>query len=509
MLASLFGKKSDHPFADLKSAQAFLADMPKNDTHKMVLELTEWIESVTESTEFKPEHLFAVVSLLDETAQPYVRKLARDYFAQIELNQFQENRLWLALGNFYRNVAHAYLTLFKLYQENAKGTGLLKAHLPLIVARALYSLRGQLKYVCAHYGPVDENIWANLAWLYRHAEQQQYVDTPVKLYAAKTWDSSVKQEFARLLAWYGAGVANLSPLYLHLTERLFAQYCSDIDVHTQLIDKELFSFDLNRAAAPVRVNFDATVYPSVRFVSMRNLQNKLGDLLKTLEKNIVPSELNLLGNYDAETVREAVLHLLNYLVEPPLRRNVRRSVKIDLNIAQGFANILEHTEVALDFNPQPPLHWQIEDIGLNGFRTVLPSNALVRIGSLLGLQAEGAAHWGVAVVRRMSRNETGQLHVGAEILANQIVGITLSQSGGGAASIEDGQPALWLYDKSGDIGAEVRLLMKDETFLPNRSWQVTLQGKSYLLIPVALQEKGADYDLAKFRVVEREAAEAA
>src|SRR3990167_2811565 len=105
MLSGIFGKKSDHPMADMKSAQALLDDLPKNDAHKMLMELTEWIESVADNPDFKLDHQFAVLRLLDETAQPYARKLARDYFTPQELNKSQENRLWLGLGNFYRPAA--------------------------------------------------------------------------------------------------------------------------------------------------------------------------------------------------------------------------------------------------------------------------------------------------------------------------------------------------------------------------------------------------------------------
>lgn len=512
MLASLFGKKSDHPMADIKSAQALLEDLPKNDAHKMLLELTEWLESVKDASNFKLDYQFAVICLLDETAQPYVRKLARDYFAQIELNQFQENRLWLALGNFYRHAALAYLTLFNHYQQNDKRAASLRLHMPLIVGRAVYALRGQLKYVCSHYGPVDQNIWANIALLYRDAESRLYIDSPARLYAAQTEDSSVKQEVARLLAWYGAGVANLSPVYLHLTERIFAQYCGEINIHSPSqnppsVEKDIFSFDLNRAVAPVRVSFDAAVHPAVRFVSMNNLQAKLEGLLKTLEKNIVPSDLNLLGNYDAETVREAVLHVLTYLLVPPLRRAVRREVKVDLNIALGFPNVLERTEVGLDFNSAPLVQWQVEDISPSGFHTVLPANANMHIGNLLGLQPAGVPHWGVAVVRRMLRDESNKLHLGAEILANKIAGVVLSQSGGGSPGFEEGQPALWLYGKGDETASEVRLLMKADAYSSSCSLLVNLEGHHYLLIPVALEEKEADYDLAKFRVIEQEGVE--
>jgi hypothetical protein len=68
MLAKLFGKKIDHPMADMKSAQSLLDDLPRNDSIRSLMELTDWMESVAGSGEFKLEHQFAVIRLLDEAA---------------------------------------------------------------------------------------------------------------------------------------------------------------------------------------------------------------------------------------------------------------------------------------------------------------------------------------------------------------------------------------------------------------------------------------------------------
>ena len=46
--------------------------------------------------------------------------------------------------------------------------------------------------------------------------------------------------------------------------------------------------------------------------------------------------------------------------------------------------------------------------------------------------------------------------------------------------------------------------MKAGTFSAHRSLLAQLDGKNYLLIPNGLQERGIDYDLAKFRVIAQE-----
>jgi hypothetical protein len=107
MLAGLFGKKCDHPMADVKSAQQLLDDLPKHDAIKSVTELTEWIESVSVHEEFKFADQYAVLSLLDETAQVYARKLAYEYFSLHDMNVFHGNRLHMVLEALARQTSNA------------------------------------------------------------------------------------------------------------------------------------------------------------------------------------------------------------------------------------------------------------------------------------------------------------------------------------------------------------------------------------------------------------------
>lgn len=504
MLSVLFGKKSDHPMADIKSAQTLLEDLPKSDAHKSLGELAEWMESVSDQADFRLEHQFAVLRLLDETAQPHVHKLARDYFTPGELGKFQENRLWLALDNFYRHSASAYGVLFDRYGSGDKGAGALREHVPLISTRAMHALTRRLKYACAHYCPADGSIWTDLAKLYRHAEQQNYLDVPVAPYPGMTVNTSVRLAAGHMLGWYGCGLGALSPLDIHFVERIVGQYCTVIGLSDQLGANSLFSFNLECPAAPVRVKVDGTVHPSMRYVDMTAMRSKLEGLLKTLDKDIVPEDLNLGGVYEAERVRGAAQYLLEYLTEPPVRRTARRAIKIDMNVVSGFAKVVERTGAVPENGEERAVYWEIEDISSSGFRAVLPSQGMdgLRIGSLLGVRPGSVSHWGVALVRRLMRDEENLLQVGAEMLTSHAVGVVLGRSGGG---LDDGQPALWLKTKPGEPDGEARLLMKADTFSMQRSLQTALNGKQYLLIPVGLQERGLDYDLARFRLVEQEA----
>lgn len=507
MLSGIFGSKSDHPMADIKSARALLEDLPTNDACQSLMELTELVALLMEHADFKPDHQFAVLSLFDKTAHSYERKLVREYFTPLELSKFQENRLWSALDDWSRQLAAAYFKLFTDFCNAKKGSSVFREQVPLLVARAVRAMKSQVKFVSAHYGEIDKTSWTNLLQLYKHAEQLQYLDTPVSLYPGAAGNTTVKHEVGHLLVWYDSGLSALSPLLMHVTERLVAQYRSTINIRPQLAQHSRISFDLNRPGEPTRINLDDTTHPYLRFIDMPTMQPRLEDLMKVLKKNIVPDDLNLGGSYSAEVVGEAVQYLMNYLAVHPVRRSVRRAASVNLSVVNGFAKVVERTGAWLGFDEIPLVPWVTEEISIGGFSTTLPVKGSegIGIGSLLGIQPEGVPHWGAAVVRRLVRKNENQINVGAEILDNRVAGVILNYNSVAGEAIDNGQPALWLYSKQNESSGEAQLLMKADTFSPSRSLKVMLNGKEYLLIPIGLRERGLDYDLAKFRFVVQEA----
>ena len=505
MLTAIFGKKSDHPLAESKSVQVLLDDLPKNDAHRSLTELTDMVDTLFGNPEFRADHQFAILKMLDEAAQPFVKKLAREYFTPFEINKFQENRLWTVLSIWAGHVASGYLKLFTSYTNGEKGSSTIKSQLPLLATRTINAIMCEIKYISSRYGQVDNLTWVNLSHLYRHAEAHNYLDTKVSLYPGMPGNCTVKNELAVIMVWFDMSLPALSPLFIHLTERLIAQYRSALDVHTEVSPQSRISFDLSRSAEPSRINMGSTTHPAMRFIGMPTMQARLEELMKVLKKNIVPDDINLGGKYEAEVVSQAAQYLLAYVAAPPVRRNARRAVSVNVNIVAGLGRILELLGGAKQ-SGEEPVQWVTEDISATGFSAVVPvrGNEGIGIGSLLGMQPERVPHWGVAVVRRLLRDDNNQLRVGSELLSNQAATVILNENQVPGGAIENGQPALWLYSRQDDKAGTAQLLMKADTFSAGRSLQIKLNGKNYLLMPNELLEKGLDYDLAKFRFVVQE-----
>jgi hypothetical protein len=133
------GGKPDHPLADPKEAKRVLEALPANDPIKALDELMHWMESVAAVEGFKPEIRIQLLFMLDDAAQPRVRKLAKDYCAAGRPSRYQETRLWTALHGYWKQAGYAYARAVDQFVQGHKGADAAKGLLPLLLVRALRS----------------------------------------------------------------------------------------------------------------------------------------------------------------------------------------------------------------------------------------------------------------------------------------------------------------------------------------------------------------------------------
>jgi hypothetical protein len=501
---ALFGRKSDHPMAGLKSAQEVLAEIPKNDALKALQELTGWIESMRNVSEIRLDNRFAVLRLLDETARPYETKVTRDYFSAANMAAFHENRLWTTLNGFFSQMAEAYYDVLVGCRNGEKGASALKESRILLAARGIHAAMGRLKCAAVRYTPVDPSIWEQLAEYYIHAETQRYLDEEFEFHSGRAANNSVRRRIAGALLWWGSGTGSLKPLQIHLSERLTAHLSPALYMGIEPEADSLFSFDLAQPRAPVRYSGDTAVHPNLRFVRLSRVQGQLEHLVGMLGKGTVPGEIDLGGRYEAEAVLEAAKRLASsWLSAPPTRRTKRRSINVPMNVVGGFAGLVDqaHQHSAAG-DEEAGEKWEADDISATGFRCSVPvaRSGWIKVGSLIGFKPENVKYWGAGIVRRLRRDEQNYLDIGIEVLANRVSGVMLREEGS-----SDDRPVVWLVKPGTDEG-EARLLVKPGSFADNRTLQGRMEGKRVLLMPQKRDEKGDDYDLMHYRKVEQEMA---
>jgi hypothetical protein len=488
----------------MKSAQSLLDDIPRHDALKALQELTDWVEALNrQADDFKLDHQWAVLRLLDQAAQGHVRKLLHDYFVLQPLSQFQENRLWSLLVAYYTQSDLAHSDVLRRYLENARGASSIRSDLPLLCTRGIDTIGGLLKMDAARFAMVDPALWKRLAAYYQLAESKGFANEVVSVYTGTQLSAS--EAFAILMLWYGSSAGNLNPVQKHISERLCSAAGKGAQVVGSYDGSALFVFDMAQPTPPMRVSAESSIHPALRYIAAAGLRQALDSMIRTLDKGILPDGLNLYGaNFETEMVKDIAGRLVQNLTLPsPTRRTPRRKIKVNLKIANGFLKMLEQSDLGLNFGAEESEVWEVEDISATGFRSVVKPSHFdgLRIGSLVGSKPESVSHWGAGVVRRLSRDRDGALHVGVEVLSPRVVGVPLQDRA--LPGAEGGQLGLFLNRPAGASG-EAWVLMKQDSYSPQRSLNMMLDGKSYLLLPLALVERGDDYDLARYRMMEQD-----
>ena len=502
-MLGIFSNKSDHPLANLKAAQKLLDDLPKVDSVSVLHEIGQWIEALFDpANEFKLDHQYAVLRILDEAAHPHLRKIIQGYFSAVPPSAFQENRLWGVMNEFLTYRELGYLDLIIGLKNGEKGGSSIKASIPLIIARGINAVCGRMECDAVKYHQADSQLWARLAVFYSFAESEGCLDEQLSLYAGPGANITVNRLFASTLVWYTSSAGTFKPLEFHIAKRLIAYLNSSFSVSSDYQPGSMLAFDITKPSSPVRIKEAGAMYPpGVRLVGIGASLSQLEGLTKTLEKNMVPEELNMGVAYNPEQVGEVIRRIMSYFkITFPLRRPARRKIKMNISVLSGFFNMVEQTNVDLNLNDPVSDSLEVGDISSNGISYVLPSGKTsnVQIGTLVGIQADRALHWGVGIVRRLQRDVNNNLYVGVQVLSNKVSSVML-QADDSAAKY----PALFL-ERPEDESGESWILMKPDTFSINQSPSMLQGDQSFLMLPLGLEEKGDDFDVARYRKMEHD-----
>lgn len=496
--------------ADIKEARKILEQVPGNDSLKAIDELFHWLESVRTIAGFKPEYRAELIQLIDDAAQVHARKLAREYLSAPRLSKFQEGRLWGAIHEFWKQSALAFASSIDLYATGAKGADALKPLMPLLTVRALRALATQMKWQYVRYGPFEEPLWGVFAKIYALAESNKYAQTRVSPYANAP-ESSPEQEFLRAVMLSASSPDSLLPLEMEIAERLIAHFSASFKLVLEQQPDIAYWIDLATSQPPLRVARPPQHAPTLRFFTAGRAEQDLERVIQSVKAtNAVPSEINLGGTYDPQAVLGVLRHLATYWSPtPPARRSPRHRVKSRLKVTHGFDGVLEalSLEKSLDFDDALMESWIVENVSAGGFGAAIPQikGDWLRIGALVGLQPEGGDNWLIGVVRRLTRESPQQGAVGIQTLAR--LGRTVALRPEGGAGGDQSSPAVPLDMVAQSGSPEAQLLLRAGTLVSGQNLEYEQDGKTFLLLMLAVEESGEDYDRVRFRQMMRETGE--
>jgi hypothetical protein len=505
--------RSDHPLADEKGAREFLAELPTQDPYKTLEEITFWLDATRGSDALKPLRIYEIIELLDQAAKPHQRKLSQEYLAAGQrLQKFQEQRIWSTVVEFWRQLGAAYEFCLAQSLPGVSGSGALKPMAPTITARALRALALELKWSLMRYGPVDPTLWGRLGALYAQAESGGYALKICTVYPGAFGESTVQREYLKALMLTMSATDSLLPRKLEVAERLIAQFCDQFVLQRQPAKACHSAVDLQTAKPPARVVARVSPTASLRYFGPGAAAETLEQLIDSItQSGAIPSTLNLGGSYEPGFVVEVLRHLArHWAAVPPARKQERRQTFARIHVVHDFEDvvaIISGESKDLDFQ-QNIETWTVENESEGGYGAVIADSATdwLQVGTLLGIKLEDGNAWGVGIVRRLANGANSQRYVGIQTLAKGGACVKLYPAGPKSGT-GSGDDAVLLPSSAADSTGtgELSLLMRMGTFSPKQSLQMRAYERDYLLVPKQLLEGGQDFDMAKFRVVQRAA----
>ena len=512
MLKWIGGGKVDHPMADAKQARQLIAELPANDAFKALQEITEWLESMNQTEGFKLDRRFENLDLLDSAAKNHQRKLSQDYLNTPRQQKFQENKLWTSVSGFWKALGDGYVLCITQHESGGGGATAVRKSLPVIAGRAMRVLTLQLKWLLLRYGPVEPRLWTEMARLYQIAEQKGFADGAIAVYPGAHGESTIKEEFLKSLMLAASSTDGLPPVKQQIAERAVAHFAGAFRI-SRKPDGCNYCFDLGAPKLPVRLFKGAAASPHMIYFGAGEALPQLRQLTRTvIETGGVPKDVNLGGTYEKDIVIGTLKHLEVYWSEtPPARSSERRKTVARITVVPGLSEILGMVDPsnsdALDFSQEQTAEsWIVENVSDGGYGAIIPAvkSDWIKVGTLIGLQAEGKNYWGVGMIRRITRDEHQQRRVGIQLLSKTAIPIKLGRAStvsGFNAGREPG-PAI-LLSTAPDGQGEVGVVMREGIFNARDSLEMIVRDKTYLLMPARMVEGGEDFDWAKFKVMQR------
>ncbi|MGH8630645.1 MAG: hypothetical protein ACREU7_07760 [Burkholderiales bacterium] len=505
MLNWMKGGGSDHPLAQEKAARELLADLPV-DVYKILDEFGGWLDQLQDAGDLRLLRAFEIIDLLDHAARGHLRKLQQEYVSSGgRLQRFQESRIWSTSASFWRRLGKAHVLLIKRFRAEGSSWGSIKDRLPLIAARGIRAVSMLLKWQLMRYGPVDRETWDMLGYLFAFAEDNGIAAKIVTVYPGS--ESTIQHEYLRPAMLFVSSTDSLLPAKLDIGERLIAYFADQYLIQRQPGKGCHFFVDLNSGAGPARFVARVEMKPGVRFLGPGNTAKALKALAATIDSGgAVPSNMDLGGVHTPEVVIETIEHLAKYWSpQPPARSEERRRAVSQVMVAHGFDNIVARLREGYDEDPESirmEETWTVENESAGGYGAVMTSAAgdWVKVGALIGIKLSDGGAWGVGVVRRISARDSKQRYVGIQLLARGATIVRLRAADSGMQP----QVAVLLPSSAADArgSGEMSLLLREGGFSPKTSLEMVAYERSYLLAPRKLVEEGADFDMARFLVMQ-------
>ena len=474
-----------------------------------------YLDAVKTADQLKPIRAFEIVELLDRSARPYQRKLNLDYVTGgTRLTKFQQHRITATNYAFQTQLTEGYRFCLAKFEVGAVGSAALKPSLPKIAGRALRACGAQLKWSLLRYGPVDRQIWENLARLYTASEALGFGPWLLNLYRGEKRETTAEREFLRPLMLAISSPDGLLPIQIELADRVIA-HCCDAYVISSATGPRAALRQRPRGGLPARAA-SRRASPSRRRRASSVRPKPPSASRATSRKSSAPArsrqELNLGLEVDPTVALATLQHLARYWSPNlPERKETRRRRTEHVTVVHEFGEVVANAGGLFFESPfvSNDEEWIVENESAGGFGAFVPKH----LGALAarGQPDRGAPRGGRGLGRRHRAAGDGRRagqplrrHPDARhrrCRGHRVPGRSPRRGHHALTRGRAVHPAALRHhqpERRVHPAAASRSCSR-----PSTACEMHAYDREYLLTPVALAEQGDDFEIGRFRIVEQ------
>ncbi len=529
---SLFQGKPDHPLFDLDETRRLIAELPADDHHKALDDITFWLDSIKGTKGFQPEVRAAIILLLDETALPLQGELLHQFLSAPHLQDFKGMHQWQGLHAYAKALSAAYAASVEEYQGSSKKPFELKQQLPLFCVRWARAIAEQMKLELMRYLDIDPSVWRQIADCQRFIEAEQIAESMVLAYPGNIIHISPQRELLTALMLYIAAPDELAPDQIEVSHRIAGRLCSFFDLKLQADADCPYCIDPSTGTdVPHRAN--GTTAPQLRYFGGVRALSALQKIVKQNEEDPVWQERRFGSEFTPGGKLTVLKHLITWWApKPPLRHQGHRGIDTTVEVTHGFrliSQLVTRIDLGSEEDPDGKTRniglaaaeeldysaevWNVTDISVDeiGIKLNKSEGGWVKVGDLCGIKTQNSPLWWIGMVRRIHTDAEDKVHLIIAILSKRPLTIWLRALGKGAEKASNWEtssgsfqysylPVILLPDAHNSF-LNATMLMESGGFVAGNYYQALMGEKGGDLKLISIITEGEDYEQVRFEWV--------
>ncbi len=465
-----FGKTIKEPLADAKTVERWLASFPANDPLAMHGAVLGGLGHLAERDAKRTPGRLEAVFCVDRFADPLRKNLTAQYLKHGNRSTRVESQLWQSLFDLTQGFLLCYQAFAREVTDHAQSNKW-QSLLPELVARQITHHGLDAKIRLFRYEQWIPAKWSDLHSLFQIACAAQIERQPVAVLPDGAL-TTIEQEYLRVLVLHLVNSGNLTPRHLEWFAEQLSDWCAPLRLSIESSIVTSFYVDLGSRTGLKR-RTPQPLEGRVLFLDTRPLHAVLMQNVVMLDQKVRNNPLS-----DRTPRRADQLNLLSKLAsqvdpefKPFARRGERTSAGGSVDAIIGFAKIAgflrdEEMQPFMEGKPSqstfgetieiatfgrmrnenartvemarrrlanyaaPGGVWDIRDVSQTGFRLIAPMSVInaVTLGTLAAIRPQPEVRWTLGIVRRMKRLTTERAELGLQIIANNLVGVELTDT---------------------------------------------------------------------------------